>query len=281
MNHIAQSPKALLLAAALAMPIAPVAAQNTDDDIDVYGERLAEGPDVEGIISARKDNQIQITSEDGSQTIVTVDEGTEIRSKGGFLGLGSKSRAADSLLNGLPVKVETLQSGAGLIASNIDFKNDDLEMASMIRNGTSQQFAEQTAATDALRARVGDIDEYNVRGTTNVYFDTGEYNLTQQARADLCNTAAQAEQTDNALLLVVGYTDSVGDYEFNQELSEKRATRVVNFLQQECGWKPYRMLTPTGMAEADPVADNTTDQGKAQNRRVAVNIMVSKSVEGL
>ena len=281
MNRIAQSPKALLLAAALAMPIAPVAAQETTDDIDVYGERLGEGPEVEGIISARQDNKIQITAEDGTQTVVIVDEGTEIRSKGGFLGLGSKSRAADSLLNGLPVKVETLQSGYGLIASNINFKNDDLEMASMIRNGTSQQFAEQTAATDALRARVGDIDEYNVKGTTNVYFDTGEYNLTQQARADLCNAAAQADQTDNALLLVVGYTDSVGDYEFNQELSEKRAARVVNFLQQECGWKPYRMLTPTGMAEADPAADNTTEQGKAQNRRVAVNIMVSKSVEGL
>ena len=61
------------------------------------------------------------------------------------------------MLNGLPVKVETLQSGYGLIASNINFKNDDLEMASMIRNGTSQQFAEQTAATEALRGRLGDM----------------------------------------------------------------------------------------------------------------------------
>ena len=81
--------------------------------------------------------------------------------------------------------------------------------------------------------------------------------------------------------LVVGYTDSTGDYEFNQELSEKRAARVVNFLQQECKWAPYRMMTPTGMAEADPAADNTTEAGKAQNRRVAVNILVSKSVDGM
>jgi hypothetical protein len=40
------------------------------------------------------------------------------------------------------------------------------------------------------------------------------------------------------------------------------------------------MLTPTGMAEADPAADNTTAYGKAQNRRVAVNVLVSKSVDG-
>jgi flagellar motor protein MotB len=41
------------------------------------------------------------------------------------------------------------------------------------------------------------------------------------------------------------------------------------------------MLTPTGMAEADPAADNNTAEGKAQNRRVAVNILVSKAVEGM
>ena len=41
------------------------------------------------------------------------------------------------------------------------------------------------------------------------------------------------------------------------------------------------MMTPTGMAEADPAADNTTEAGKAQNRRVAVNILVSKSVDGM
>lgn len=283
MNIVSNGSKALITAAILTLPLSTgLSAQEADErEIPVYGERLAEGPEIEGIISAREGEKIQVTAQDGTRTVVIVDGGTKIRSKGGFLGLGSKDRAADSLLNGLPVTIETLQSNYGLIASEIDFKNEDLEMASMIRNGTSQQFAEQTAATDALRARVGDIDEYNVRGTTNVYFDTGEYSLSQQAQADLCSTAAQANQTDNALLLVVGYTDSVGDYEFNQELSEKRATRVVNYLQQQCGWKPYRMLTPTGMAEADPVADNTTDQGKAQNRRVAVNIMVSKSVEGL
>jgi OmpA-OmpF porin, OOP family len=131
-----------------------------------------------------------------------------------------------------------------------------------------------------LRSRVGDIDNYNVKGTTHVNFDVGKANLTPQAQNELCSAASQAQAMDNALLLVVGYTDSTGSQEFNQELSEKRASRVVNHLQQACGWKPYRMLTPTGMAEADPLADNETNEGKAQNRRVAVNILVSKAVDG-
>jgi len=83
------------------------------------------------------------------------------------------------------------------------------------------------------------------------------------------------------MLLVVGYTDSTGSYEVNQMLSEKRAGRVVNYLQQACGWKPWRMLTPTGMATADPLASNDTDEGKAQNRRVSVNILVSKGLDGM
>ena len=86
---------------------------------------------------------------------------------------------------------------------------------------------------------------------------------------------------DNALLLAVGYTDSVGDEDYNQVLSERRAGRVVNYLQQKCGWAPYRMLTPTGMAEADALSDNASARGRAQNRRVAVNILVSKAVDGL
>ena len=81
-------------------------------------------------------------------------------------------------------------------------------------------------------------------------------------------------------MLVLGYTDSTGSQDVNQALSEKRAAAVVNHLQQVCRWKPYRMLTPTGMATADPAADNTTAACRAQNRRVSVNVLVSKALDG-
>ncbi len=297
MAAVSKSPRILLLLAMMAgTATGSLAAQeqeqeqNTSDGevmTTVYGSAATEavamtkGPEVEGIISARNGDRVQVTTADGNNTIIAVNDSTRIKASGGFLGLNRNKLAADSLLNGLPVKVETLQGGGDLVASQIELKNKDLKTASMIHTGTNQRFAEQTAATEALRSRVGDIDQYNVKGTTNVNFDTGKAVLSEQAKADLCSAATQAEGMDNALLLVVGYTDSTGSQELNQVLSEKRASRVVNHLQQACGWKPYRMLTPTGMAEADPAADNSTIEGKAQNRRVAVNILVSKGLDGL
>jgi len=255
---------------------------------------LPEGPEIDGFISTRSGDRMQVTSADGTSTTVVLADATEIRGSGGFLGLNRSKLAAESLLDGLPVDVKTVKWGGGLVASQVKFKNNDLKTAAMIRNGTDKRFAEQgaaigknavaidknAAATEALRGRLGDIDKYDIKSTTNVYFDSGKALLSAKAKDDLCATATEADGTENALMLVVGYTDSTGSQEFNQQLSEKRAGRVVNYLQQACGWKPYRMLTPTGMAEADPLASNDTVAGKAQNRRVSVNILVSKALDG-
>jgi outer membrane protein OmpA-like peptidoglycan-associated protein len=291
-----------LLLAAVAVPAwSALAAQPQEqvqtqgaDPITVTGELpadlagLPKGPEVKGMITARRGGQMQVTGADGNSTAILVSQATDIRSSGGFLGLDRDKLAADSLLNGLPVTVKTVQWQGGLVASQIKFKNSNLATASMIRNGTAQKFgehdraiAQNAAATEALRGRVGDIDQYNIKGTTNIYFDTGKWALSREEEAQLCAAADQAKAMDNALLLVVGYTDAVGSEDYNQVLSERRAAKVVNHLQQKCGWAPYRMLTPTGMAEADPAADNETAEGKAQNRRVAVNILVSKAVEGI
>src|SRR3546814_13316496 len=94
----------------------------------------------------------------------------------------------------------------------------------MIHTGTDQRFAEQTAATEALRGRVGDIDQYNVKSTTNVNFDTGKAVLSEQAKADLCAAARQAAATDNALMLVVGSTESTGSPDRHQTLTEQRTS---------------------------------------------------------
>jgi outer membrane protein OmpA-like peptidoglycan-associated protein len=294
MRIISKTPKVRFLLAMLAIPAAgSLSAQQqspSDPGIIVNGVPaeapvMTAGPEIKGVISARNGDKMKVTTADGASTIIAVNDATRIKAGGGLFN-GNRSRlAADSLLNGLPVTVKTLQpangASGGLVATQITFRNNDLKTAAMIRNATAQRFDEQTAATEALRGRLGDIDKYNVKNTTNVHFDTGKAELSAQDKAELCTTAASAEKTENALILVVGYTDSTGGDEVNQQLSEKRAGRVINYLQQACGWKPYRMLTPTGMAKADPAASNDTPEGKAQNRRVAVNILVSKSVDDL
>jgi outer membrane protein OmpA-like peptidoglycan-associated protein len=294
-----RAPRHLMLAMMIGAAAASgLAAQNTRSSeadqslVTVYGNlpplvELSAGPKITGIITARQGQRLQVTADDGTVTILTLHPETEIRTRGGFLGIGNKTFDQNALITGLPVTVRTGQYGEGLVASEIRFNSDDRQIAAMIRGGTSQKFAEQgaaiqqnAAATEALRGRLGDIDQYNLKSTTNVYFDTGKAVLTPGARAELCTAARAADASPNSLMLVLGYTDSTGSPEVNQALSEKRAAAVVNHLQQVCKWKPYRMLTPTGMATSDPAADNTTPAGRAQNRRVSVNVLVSKALDG-
>jgi outer membrane protein OmpA-like peptidoglycan-associated protein len=287
MRVISGTTGSLVLLTALAMPVAGLSAQpngSTDPNIVVTGERLPDasqlpkGPEVKGIITARTADKIKVTTADGSAQTIAIAEYTKIKAGSGLFG-GGKNLGPSALLNGLPVTVKTLQAPGVLVASEVTFKGGDLKTANMIRTGTNQRFEAAEAATEALRGRMGDIDKYNIKGTTNVYFDTGKWDLSERAKADLCAASTQAEATENALMLVVGYTDTVGSDDYNQTLSEKRASKVMNYLQQVCHWKPYRMLTPTGMAKADPAADNSTPEGRAQNRRVSVNILVSKAVD--
>lgn len=279
---------ALPLIALSASGVVSAKQQNDSDPrITVTGVRLptaaelTPGPEIKGVITGRYGDKMKVTTADGASTVIAFNNETRVKASSGLFG-GSRSKlGTEALLNGMPVTVKTLQWSGGLVASQVSFRGSDFRTASMIRNGTAQQFDEQTAATEALRGRMGDIDQYNIKSTTNVNFDVGKAVLSPKAKADLCAAAAEAEGTNNALMLVVGYTDSTGNEEFNQRLSEKRAASVINYLQQACRWKPYRMLTPTGMAAADPLASNDTPEGKAQNRRVAVNILVSKAVDGL
>jgi OmpA-OmpF porin, OOP family len=288
MNLVPVKPGALIVAALLAtsLPAGLSAQQPADPTIVVTADvppafaGLAAGPDIKGVITARNQEKIKITTPDGQSTVVYISPSTKIKASSGLFGGGAKL-GSDALLNGLPVTVKTLQWASGLVASQVTFKNGDYKTAMMIRNGTDQKFAEQTAATEALRSRVGDIDNYNIKSTTNVFFDTGKSALSEQGKGELCQAATQAENTSNALLLVVGYTDTVGSDDYNQTLSEKRAGAVINYLQQACHWKPWRVLTPTGMAKADPLADNNTAEGRAQNRRVSVNVLVSKAADGI
>lgn len=102
-------------------------------------------------------------------------------------------------------------------------------------------------------------------------FDSGSARLKPGAQAQLSNVAAILASCPNVHLKVAGYTDNVGSADSNLRLSQSRANGVVAQLVDK-GVSSDR-LTTEGFGEQYPVADNATDEGRAQNRRVAMCVI--------
>jgi OOP family OmpA-OmpF porin len=99
-------------------------------------------------------------------------------------------------------------------------------------------------------------------------FDSAE--LTAQARSELSALMGKLSSADVLSVKVIGYTDSQGSDAYNQKLSERRASSVAAYLLSQ-GLAPEK-LTSQGLGESQPVADNATEEGRAQNRRVELHI---------
>lgn len=126
---------------------------------------------------------------------------------------------------------------------------------------------------DAIKLVLGDA----------VLFQTGKSNLSAAADATLNRVAYNLKQFPDTDVTVVGYTDNTGSEQLNQNLSEKRAESVVSYLESQ-GIAASR-LKAVGMGENDPVASNSTSEGRAQNRRVEMFItadaqMISNAQQG-
>lgn len=100
-----------------------------------------------------------------------------------------------------------------------------------------------------------------------ILFDTNKAEIKPESKAALDEIAKLLKQEPGLKLHVVGHTDNVGGYESNMALSKRRADAVVATLVREYGIAQNR-LTPNGIAYLAPVAANTTDEGRAKNRRV-------------
>jgi outer membrane protein OmpA-like peptidoglycan-associated protein len=103
-----------------------------------------------------------------------------------------------------------------------------------------------------------------------ILFDVNSAALKPQAQSMLTQTADVMVRYPDSDLLVKGHTDSTGSEPYNQELSERRAKSVQNFLIAK-GVAPQR-ITAIGFGKAMPVASNDTPEGRANNRRVEIEI---------
>jgi outer membrane protein OmpA-like peptidoglycan-associated protein len=106
---------------------------------------------------------------------------------------------------------------------------------------------------------------------TNVHFKTGGTQLDSTSMIQLKNMVAIIKSFPTAEFKLGGYTDNTGDSAANVVLSQKRAETVVGQLKK-LGTVPSAITGAKGYGPQWPLADNTTPEGRAQNRRVAINV---------
>jgi outer membrane protein OmpA-like peptidoglycan-associated protein len=131
-----------------------------------------------------------------------------------------------------------------------------------------QQFNAILATRDTARGLVVNLSD--------VLFDTGKYTLRPEAREKLAKISGIILAYPDLRLAIEGNTDSVGGDAMNQELSEKRAAAVRDYLAQQN--IPLTSMTSRGFGKTQPVASNDTAEGRQQNRRV--EMIVSGDVIG-
>jgi outer membrane protein OmpA-like peptidoglycan-associated protein len=112
---------------------------------------------------------------------------------------------------------------------------------------------------------------------SQLLFDFGKTNLLESNKQTLENFAETLKQNQDTDLLIVGHTDNVGSNAFNQFLSENRAAAVSNHLAAN-GVSNSR-LRIKGMGETQPVASNSTEGNRAQNRRVEIAIYANEKMK--
>lgn len=142
-----------------------------------------------------------------------------------------------------------------------------------------QKAAELAALENAQVETVEDangLTSIKVTFDSGILFATNKANLSDVSRTQLTKFAAQMQDLPDTDITIYGHTDNTGTAAVNEKLSQQRAQSVADFLKS-CGIASDRM-TAEGKSFNMPVADNSTVEGRAQNRRVEVFIYANEEM---
>ncbi len=271
---------------------------------------------MKGVVVAKDDSSFVLRDGTGVDTKVLISPNTSIKTKGGFFGGGDKIASAQ-IVRGLNMEVEGRGDSSGsLSAEKIRFDKDDFKVAQSIdsrvtptedrvtQTEQNQQrlsgqidelmaisnaakggakAAQETAdaavqGVNATNQRITALDDYVVQSTATVNFKVGSWVLSPEARTSLDQVAQTAIQLKGYVIEVTGFASSDGDEKKNKVLSQKRAQAVIDYLVETHNIPLRRIGQSYGFGELQAVADNSTKEGREQNRRVEIKLLVNRGL---
>jgi OmpA-OmpF porin, OOP family len=125
---------------------------------------------------------------------------------------------------------------------------------------------------DSLSGVVANLDNYKQLSDVSVTFGFDKYVLTADDKKQLDDFAANLTSARGYILELTGGTDSVGDANYNYQLSQRRADAVANYLQSKYNIPPHKFYL-VGIGKDQQVASDSTAAGRAKNRRVDIKLM--------
>jgi outer membrane protein OmpA-like peptidoglycan-associated protein len=268
------------------------------------------------VLSRENDNTFIIRDTTGNDTRVMIAPSATVKTNGGFFGGGDRI-AANQIVRGLYLTAEGRGDGTGnLAATKIRFDKDDFRTAQSIETRVapaeerltaaeenarrvSGQIDELMAISNAARGgakaaqetadaavagvnatnqRISSLDDYVVQSTATVNFKVNSAVLSPEAMAQLDEIANAANSLKGYTIEVTGFASADGTTQKNKALSIRRAEAVKDYLIEQHNIPLRRVGTSYGFGELQAVADNATLEGRQQNRRVEIKLLVSRGI---
>lgn len=191
-----------------------------------------------------------------------------------------ESRAAplEERASNTETKLSQVEENAQRLSGQLD------ELAAVANTAKGGARAAQETADAAIAGvnetndRISSLDDYVPDTTAAVNFKVNSAVLSDDAKVKLDEVATKALNSKGYVVEISGFTDSTGGVEKNRKLSQRRADSVIRYLVENHNIPLRRIVTPYGYGKINPIADNSTREGREQNRRVEVKLLVNKGL---
>src|SRR6266536_1391605 len=195
------------------------------------------------------------------------------------------ARAVESRAAPLEDRASTTESKLSQVEQNAQRLSGQLDELAAVANTAKggARAAQETAdaavsGVNLTNERISALDDYEPQSVAAVNFKTGSAVLSPESKSKLDEVATKALNAKGYVLEVSGYADTTGSVERNRALSQRRADNVIRYLVENHSIPLRRIVTPYGYGESNPIAENTSREGRAQNRRVEVKLLVNKGL---